>query len=252
MNLHVNHLQKSYNDGADTREIIRDCSFMLQSEHTMSILGRSGCGKTTLLKILAGLADADAGEIVLDGNRINALPAHKRNIVYLYQEPLLFPHLTVAGNIAFGLRVRKTDAAYIKRETEQMLSALGLQECAHAMPETLSGGQKQRVAFGRAVILRPAVLLLDEPFGSLDTEIRASMQELYKRMSAEYRTTTLFVTHDIKEAIIMGDSLASMRDGRLHVYTSRDELLNDADTGIRREMDFWQAFGQSASPSPLL
>jgi ABC-type sugar transport system ATPase subunit len=246
MMLNIQHLQKKYGE----REIVRDCSFTLESEHTMSILGRSGSGKTTLLKMLAGLVEPDTGDIFLNETCINALPAHKRNIVYLYQEPLLFPHLSVIENIAFGLRVRKANEAHIKQETAQMLAALGLHEYARAMPQTLSGGQKQRVAFGRAVIVRPALLLLDEPFGSLDTEIRATMQDLYKRLSAEYRTTTLFVTHDIKEAIIMGDHIAAMQDGRLHVYASHEELLNDDSTGIRREMDFWQAFAQSSS-SPL-
>jgi putrescine transport system ATP-binding protein len=237
----VQHLSKSYK----AHHVLRSCSFVVEREQTLSILGRSGCGKTTLLKILAGLVESDSGEIVLGGQRMNDVPPHKRKILYLYQEPLLFPHLNVWENIAFGLKIQKLDTSTIQERVAAMLDEVELAGHERKMPHELSGGQRQRVAFGRALVVRPAVLLLDEPFAALDADLRASMQELYKRMAREHQMTSLFVTHDLKEAMLMGDAVARMDAGVLKTYASREELLGDAELGLAREIEFWESFKQS-------
>src|SRR5262249_13796668 len=153
---------------------------------------RSGCGKTTLLKIIAGLLDPDSGAVFLQETNINGVPAHKRNIVYLYQEALLFPHLNVFENIAFGLRLRKMPEAIIHNRTMEMIRSLELEEQREKMPHLLSGGQKQRVSFGRALIINPLLLLLDEPFGNLDVGTRAGMQEFFRTVAQKFKITSIF------------------------------------------------------------
>jgi len=159
--------------------------------------------------------------------------------VYLYQEPLLFPHLSVWENVAFGLRIRKLDQAGISSRVNHLLGELGLEEHAQKHPDYLSGGQRQRVSFGRAIIVNPPLLLLDEPFGNLDVEVRSEMQRLFKSLATQYGTTSVFVTHDLKEAILMGDSIATMADGRLRRYATLDEFVNDPNSGVREERNFW-------------
>ena len=220
--------------------VLRELSFQLAEHEMLSILGRSGSGKTTLLKIIAGLERPDEGEVLLEGKNLEPLPPNRRNIVYLYQEPLLFPHLNVFENVAFGLRLRKAPDKEIRRRVMEMLDSLELPEQARKMPHQLSGGQKQRVSFGRALIINPIVLLLDEPFGALDTETRASMQQLLKRIAGEFAITALFVTHGLKEALLMGDRVGLMTEGRLKVYPSKKAFIGDARTGVQEEMDFWR------------
>lgn len=235
MFLQVSNLYKTFGK----EQVLRNLSFTLDAHRMMSVLGRSGSGKTTLLKIIAGLEPPDSGRIELDGKAMNEMPAHLRNIVYLYQEPLLFPHLNAFENIAFGLRLRKWTEADIRQKTEAMLDHLELKGQAKKMPSQLSGGQRQRVAFGRALIVEPKVLLLDEPFGALDTETRTAMQQLLKRMVAGSQITTIFVTHDLKEALLMGDEIALMQDGLLKKYETKADFVQDARTGVQEEIDFW-------------
>ncbi len=235
MFLEVNDLAKGFNG----EDVVKGLTFSLASHQTLSILGKSGCGKTTMLKMLGGLVRPDRGDIILDGQRLNDQRPGKRGVVYLYQEDLLFPHLDVFGNIAFGLGIRKRPKAEIKEKVEKMIEHLELQGQAHKMPHQLSGGQRQRVSFGRAIITNPQLLLLDEPFGSLDVGTRQRMQELFKELAHDYRITSLFVTHDLKEAILMGDQLAFMRSGRLKVYPNKDAFINDPETGVQDEIGFW-------------
>jgi ABC-type sugar transport system ATPase subunit len=206
---------------------------------TLAILGRSGCGKTTLLKILAGLCAPDAGSVCLGGRVLDGLPPQARGVVYIYQEPLLFPHLDVFENVAFGLRLRHARAPDVRERVGEMLTALELEAHGRKRPTQLSGGQRQRVAFGRALIVNPTLLLLDEPFGNLDVEIRAQMQGLFQRVTQRFAITSLFVTHDLKEALLVGDRLALLRAGRLTAYASRAEFVADAGTGAAREREFW-------------
>jgi ABC-type Fe3+/spermidine/putrescine transport system ATPase subunit len=221
-------------------KVLKKLNFELAHRQMLSILGRSGCGKTTLLKVIAGLEQTDAGQIFLDDRPMNDVPAYRRNIVYLYQEPLLFPHLNAFDNVAFGLRLRKEKESAIKAKTEEMLEQLGLSEQAGKMPGQLSGGQRQRVSFGRALIINPRMILLDEPFNALDTETRKNMQELLRSIAARFRITGIFVTHDLKEAILMGDRIALMEEGRLKVYPDKAAFIADADTGVRQEVEFWK------------
>ena len=236
MLLQIQNIEKKF----ENHEVLRDISIILENGSTLSILGKSGCGKTTLLKIIAGLLAQDGGEILLNDKNIDHLPAEKRDIVYIYQEPLLFPHLSVFENIAFGLRLRKINPKEISINVEQLIDDLGLRGHEKKMPNQISGGQKQRVAFGRAIIINPKVLLLDEPFGNLDTETRTQMQQLFKTITGTYPVTSLFVTHDLKEALIMGDRFAFMREGMLKIYESKKSFVEDESTGIQNEIRFWK------------
>jgi ABC-type sulfate/molybdate transport systems ATPase subunit len=168
----------------------------------------------------------------------------ERDMVYLYQEPLLFPHLDVFENVAFGLRLRRASEEVVRQSVHRMLGSLQLAGQADKMPHQLSGGQKQRVSFGRALIVSPSVLLLDEPFSSLDTETRASMQDLFRRVAGEYALTAVFVTHDLKEALRLGDTLARIDEGRLRAYSSKDEFVADPESGVAGEQAFWRSVGE--------
>ena len=226
-------------------KVLENLSLRVPAHQTLGILGRSGCGKTTLLKLIAGLLSPDAGDIFLDGKSILAVPANRRGIVYLYQDALLFPHLTVFENVAFGLRIRREKENVIRARTLATLESLELADQRAKMPHQLSGGQKQRVSFGRALIINPPLLLLDEPFGSLDAETRTSMQDLFKRVAEQFRITALFVTHDLKEAIRMGDGLARMEAG-LRTYDSLPAFMADPKSGFAEEMDFWESLKKYA------
>ena len=239
--LHVHDLHVRF--GAE--EVLCGLDFGIRAQETLAVLGRSGCGKTTLLKTLAGLQALDAGDIFLEKKSILSQSPQQRGIVYLYQEALLFPHLNVFENVAFGLRLRQMDAASVREQTKQLLENLDLADQSDKMPEQLSGGQKQRVAFGRALIINPRILLLDEPFGNLDVETRANMQALFRRVAEAYRITALFVTHDLKEAVLMGDRLAYMENGQLDVFDTLQAFVADPRTGMKQEMDFWKKLGLS-------
>lgn len=236
MFLSVQNISKYFSGSS----ILQDLSFVLSEKQTLAILGRSGCGKTTLLKIIAGLLEADTGQIEVGGRAVHRLPPQARGAVYLYQEPLLFPHLNVFENVAFGLRLRREREADVHAKTLQMLENLELTSQSAKMPATLSGGQRQRVSFGRALIINPAVMLLDEPFGNLDVETRTNMQQLFKRIAAEFGITAVFVTHDLKESVLMGDQLALMENGKLDVFEHLDDFIRDPRTGMKAEIDFWK------------
>lgn len=224
------------------RTILASMDLELAKNQMLSVLGTSGTGKTTFLKIIAGLESPDQGDIFIDDENINHIPPQNRNMVYLYQEPLLFPHLNVFENLVFGLRLRKESKAQIQKKAQNLLQDLGIADQAKKMPHQLSGGQKQRVSFGRALIIRPTLLLLDEPFSSLDTQTRRQMQILLKKMMALYEITGIFVTHDLKEAMLMGDRLASLREGKLKMYANHEAFIKDKDTGVQEEINFWQQF----------
>ena len=237
MFLEVRNLTKSFKK----EQVVKNLNFTLDAHQTLSILGKSGCGKTTMLKMIAGLVKPDAGEIVLAGEAVTLKKPEERNIVYLYQEDLLFPHLNAFENIAFGLRLKKIPQTKIKEEVDKMIVSLELEGQASKMPNQLSGGQRQRVSFGRAIITNPSLLLLDEPFGSLDAGTRKRMQSLFKNLSKTYSITSLFITHDLKEAVLMGDKIGFMKAGDLKVYADRNAFINDATTGVQEEINFWES-----------
>ena len=224
--------------------VVNNLSATVEQGKVLSVLGKSGCGKTTLLRMIAGLLAPDAGLLTLDGMVVNNVPAHQRQMVYLYQEPLLFPHLNVYENIAFGLRLRKENDSVVKEKVMQMLDELELAGQERKSPAQLSGGQRQRVSFGRALVPHPRVLLLDEPFGALDAQTRGAMQSFFQRVAAEHRITAIFVTHDVKEALIIGDRYGLMQAGKLTVYDTREAFIADPQTGVGAELQFWQNLRQ--------
>ncbi|KKX26192.1 ABC transporter ATP-binding protein [Rhizobium sp. LC145] len=190
----------------------------------MTLLGPSGCGKTTLLNLIAGFLDADGGEIFIDGALVTETPAHKREIGIVFQNYALFPHMTVANNIAYGLKTRGVEAGEIKRRVDEALALVKLNGFGDRKPRQLSGGQQQRVALARALVIRPKVLLLDEPFSALDKNLRASMQIELKEIQQRLGVTTVFVTHDQGEALSMSDRIAVMSAGRIRQIAAPQDI----------------------------
>ena len=181
----------------------------------LALLGASGSGKSTLLKLIAGIEAPSAGAILFDGRSVLAVPAHQRRAVLMFQKAYLFPFLSVAENIAFGLKVQGASRATIAAEVRRMLDLVALPGIEHKRPIQLSGGEQQRVALARALVTRPRVLLLDEPFSSLDPAVRQTLQEAVRRIQSELGITTLLVTHDRSEALAMADRVALLDRGEL-------------------------------------
>jgi putative spermidine/putrescine transport system ATP-binding protein len=184
----------------------------------VSLLGPSGCGKTTLLRIVAGLLRPDAGSVRLDGEDITTRPPHRRGIGVVFQNYALFPHLTVAENIAFGLEARRAAPAHTRATVARFLDLVAMRELANHSVKVLSGGQQQRVAVARALAVHPKLLLLDEPFSALDRKLRETMQIELKRLLRELATTAVFVTHDQDEALMMSDRIAVMNRGAIEQF----------------------------------
>lgn len=182
----------------------------------LALLGPSGCGKTTTLRMVAGLIEPSGGDVLIGGSSVLGQPAYRRNLGMLFQAYGLFPHLTVARNVAFGLEMRRIPKAEAATRVREALTLVRLDAFADRMPAQLSGGQQQRVALARALVYRPRVLLLDEPFGALDHQTRSLMQELLLSIWEQHRKTVLFVTHDIEEAVFMANRVLVMsaRPGR--------------------------------------
>ena len=181
----------------------------------LALLGPSGSGKTTILRLIAGLLKPSGGDILFDGQSMRGVPPEKRGAVMVFQEHSLFPFMSVGDNVAFGLRMQKLDAATIARRVQEGLDAVQLGEFASRWPDQLSGGQRQRVALARALVIRPKVLLLDEPFSNLDQNLRGDMRRLIRRLQRQYQITTVFVTHDQQEAVTIADRIALLFDGQL-------------------------------------
>jgi putative spermidine/putrescine transport system ATP-binding protein len=190
-------------------------SFAVERGHVLALLGPSGCGKTTTMRMVAGLIQPSAGSIAIKGRSVAGVPVHRRNVGMLFQNYALFPHLDIAGNLAFGLEMRRLPRDEIKRRVAQALTMVKLDGFEGRLPHQLSGGQQQRVALARALVIEPAVLLLDEPFGALDKKLRESMQIEMRQLQQRLAITTLMVTHDQDEALTLSDRIAIMRDGRI-------------------------------------
>jgi spermidine/putrescine transport system ATP-binding protein len=187
----------------------------IESGEFFSLLGPSGCGKTTTLRMIAGFERPTAGQIVLDGVDVAAVPPHERNVHTVFQSYALFPHLDVFGNVAFGLRRRRLAKDEVRRRVQEAIELVELSGFEKRRPRQLSGGQQQRVALARALVLRPAVLLLDEPLGALDAKIRKQLRVELKALQEEVGITFVFVTHDQEEALSMSDRIAVMNAGRI-------------------------------------
>ncbi|MBI0433702.1 ABC transporter ATP-binding protein [Roseomonas sp. KE0001] len=195
--------------------VLDDLSLTVARGEFVSLLGPSGCGKTTLLRLIAGLMRPDRGSIVVGGAEITRLPAHRRNIGVVFQNYALFPHLTVAENLAFGLRAQGVPRREQAARVEEALALVRMGEHAGKPVTALSGGQQQRVAVARALVVRPSLLLLDEPFSALDRKLRDTMQVELKGLLREVGITAIFVTHDQEEALVVSDRIAVMNAGRI-------------------------------------
>ncbi|WP_328429022.1 ABC transporter ATP-binding protein [Streptomyces sp. NBC_00443] len=201
----------------------------------LALLGPSGCGKTTALRMLAGFEHPDSGEVLVDGEDVTGIPAHRRDAGMVFQSYSLFPHLSALDNVAFGLRMRKVRTAERRGRAAELLELVGLADKGERYPHQLSGGQQQRIALARALALRPRVLLLDEPLSALDAKVRLTLREEIRRLQRELGITTLFVTHDQEEALSMADRVAVMRSGRLEQCAAPAELYGRPATAFVAE-----------------
>jgi multiple sugar transport system ATP-binding protein len=201
-------------------QAVRDGEFLV-------LLGPSGCGKTTFLRIIAGLEKPTSGEILIDGEVVNHIPPRARGVAMVFQSYGLYPHLTVANNIAFPLRTQRTPKAEIKRKVDWAAGLLGIDRLLHRRPRELSGGERQRVALARALVREPTVFLLDEPLSNLDAKLRASARSELKQFQQTVRTTTIYVTHDQVEAMGMGDRIAVIDHGRLRQIGTPTEIYDN-------------------------
>ena len=207
----------------ETRAVDRVSLDVAEGEMVV-LLGPSGCGKTTTLRLIAGFATASEGDIMLDGRSIASLPAHRREMGIVFQSYALFPHLSVARNVAFGLEMRRLERSARQRQVADMLRLVQLEAFAERLPRHLSGGQQQRVAIARALAIGPRVLLLDEPLSNLDAELRLDVGREIRLLQRERALTTVMVTHDQNEAMAMADRLVVMRDGRVEQIGRQEDL----------------------------
>lgn len=217
--LQIQNLEKSYGDV----EVLRSINLDVQRGEFLTLLGPSGSGKTTLLKIIAGFESATRGQLLLSGTDISVLRPSERALGMVFQNYSLFPHMTVAENIAYGLKVRKYKKAAIQTRVDQMIETVGLEQHASKSPSQLSGGQQQRVALARALAYEPEILLMDEPLGALDRTLRLQMEQEIKRVHRETGTTIIYVTHNQDEALVLSDRVAIMNDG---VFAGLDTPMN--------------------------
>jgi putative spermidine/putrescine transport system ATP-binding protein len=192
----------------------------------VALLGPSGCGKSTLLRIIAGFLPQSAGRVLFDGEPVDHQPANRRGVGIVFQNYALFPHMSVHENVAYGLAARGTPRQTARERVETMLELVHMREFADRMPRQLSGGQQQRVALARCLAVDPKILLLDEPFGALDRNLRLDMQIEVKRLQREYGITTILVTHDQEEALSLADRIAVMRQGRIEQVSAPTDIYD--------------------------
>ncbi|WP_053078585.1 ABC transporter ATP-binding protein [Methylobacterium tarhaniae] len=204
---------------------VRDLDFQVRKGEIVSLLGPSGCGKTTMLRMLAGFVTPTSGTIAIAGKVVNGVPPHRRHVGMMFQSYALFPHMSVGENVAFGLRMRSVPKAEIKLRVEEALRAVRLADRIDSYPRQLSGGQQQRVALARALVIKPDVLLLDEPFGALDRELRQHLQAEMKRLQRQLGISTLLVTHDQEEVLLLSDRIAVMHKGRMDQIAAPEEIF---------------------------
>jgi iron(III) transport system ATP-binding protein len=255
--LEIRNISKSFPSRSQpgSEAVLRDISLSVADGRVLSLLGPSGIGKTTLLKIVCGLLPPDEGDVLLDGESILSVPVERRGAVLMFQEACLFPHMTVMENIAFGPRMRSASRAEQQRAAAEMLALVEMEEYSYKMPRELSGGQRQRVALARALAVRPRLLLLDEPFSSLDTRLRLSMRAFTLSLQKKTGVTTLLVTHDWEEALQDSDLIGLMLDGRLAQSGTPEDLFSNPASpevanffGIRNYFDVEVTGGKLVTP----
>jgi len=214
---------------------VRELNLAVADREFLVVVGPSGCGKTTMLRLIAGLEKPDVGNISLNGSALNGTPAKDRDIAMVFQSPALFPHLTVAENIGFGLMLRKFAKAEIAQRVDEAAEMLGLTTLLKRKPETLSGGECQRVALGRAMVRKPIVFLFDEPLSNLDSPMRAQLRKEIKKLRERVDATFLYVTHDQAEAIALADRIAVMRQGRIEQIGKPQQIREQPANDFVRE-----------------
>jgi ABC-type sugar transport system ATPase subunit len=210
--------------------VCRDVNLAVAEGEFVTLLGSSGCGKTTTLNMIAGLEDASAGDILMSGQRVNDLSPVQRDIAMVFQNYALYPHMTVAQNIGFTLRMRKLKPAEIRSRVERVAQSLELSALLERLPAQLSGGQQQRVAIGRALVREPRVFLFDEPFSNLDAGLRVRMRVEVKELHQRLGVTSIFVTHDQEEAMSISDRIAVMNQGAVEQFGTPEEIYNQPAT----------------------
>ena len=219
-NIRINDAVKKYGDNT----IISGLSLEIKDGELFTLLGPSGCGKTTLLRMIAGFNTIEGGNFYFNDRRINDIDPSKRNIGMVFQNYAIFPHLTVRQNVEFGLKNRKCDKQTIKQETDKFLKAMQIDIYQDRLPEKLSGGQQQRVALARALVIKPDVLLMDEPLSNLDAKLRLEMRQVIRNIQKEVGITTVYVTHDQEEAMAISDRIAVMKSGTILQLGSPKEI----------------------------
>ena len=221
--INLMHIAKSYGDNV----ILDDLNLYIRENEFITLLGPSGCGKTTTLRIIGGFETPDKGQVLFDGKDITALPPNERDLNTVFQKYALFPHMSIAENIAFGLKIRKKSKAYIDDKIKYALKLVNLDGFEHRSIDSLSGGQQQRIAIARAIVNEPKVLLLDEPLGALDLKLRQEMQYELIRLKNELGITFVFVTHDQEEALTMSDTIVVMDKGSIQQIGTPEDIYNE-------------------------
>ncbi len=215
---------KDINKSFDGQFAVRGVSFGVRAGQLLALLGPSGCGKTTVLRIIAGLLSPDEGDVRFKDRSVLGTPVHKRGVGILFQNYALFPHYSVAQNVAFGLRMRRMSGTETASRVREALALVRLEGLEERMPHQLSGGQQQRVALARALAIKPLILLLDEPFAALDRKLREAMQIELRALQVSLQLTTVLVTHDQDEALTLADEVAVMRDGWIEQIGSPSDI----------------------------
>jgi len=220
--LEINNISKKFGN----TEAVNNFDLHVEKGELVSFLGPSGCGKTTTLRMVAGFEIPNGGKIIMDGMDITEMPANKRDVGMVFQSYALFPNMTVADNIGFGLKIMKKSPSETQQRIREMLELINMPEYAHRYPYQLSGGQQQRVALGRALALRPDVLLLDEPLSALDAKIRVSLRAEIRSIQQKLGITAVYVTHDQEEALSLSDRVVVMNAGRMEQVGTPFEIYN--------------------------
>ena len=221
-------ISKSY----DSNLVLDDLNLYIRENEFLTLLGPSGCGKTTTLRLLGGFESPDKGQILFDGQDITALAANERKLNTVFQKYSLFPHMSIAENIAFGLKISKKSKAYIRDKIKYALKLVNLEGFENRSVDSLSGGQQQRIAIARAIVNEPKVLLLDEPLGALDLKLRQNMQYELIRLKEELGITFVYVTHDQEEALTMSDTIVVMNQGYIQQIGTPENIYNEPENAF--------------------
>ena len=224
----LQHITKSF----DGQMILDDLNLYIRENEFLTLLGPSGCGKTTTLRILGGFETPDRGHVIFDDQDITKLPPNKRQLNTVFQKYALFNHMTIAENIAFGLKIKNKSKSYINDKIAYALKLVNLEGYGNRMPDSLSGGQQQRIAIARAIVNEPKVLLLDEPLGALDLKLRQDMQYELIRLKNELGITFIYVTHDQEEALTMSDTIVVMNQGYIQQIGSPEKIYNEPENAF--------------------